>query len=790
MNRPCSISGRVLAVGFLLFVALPVFGVAQRPQERFASWSRPGFPPAEYQARRTRLMELLRRGGGGVFLIPSGSGSTTGDTFRQADNFLYFTGLELPKSMLWVDGDRGAILLFTPDRDPRWENSARPNDFPGRLLGADPAVRTLAAVDSVLPADSLAPWLDRLARTGRPLWLDRAGAVGGRPALIPEEGFTPDLEVRLAMAARYPHHTVRDGSAIIARLRMVKSPAEVAAIGKSVDAAMVAMRRAVAGAQAGVTERTLIGQFEAECRREGAARVPFTPIVKSGPNALWPWRILASHYDRRDRALASGDMVIFDVGCELDYYASDLGRSFPVGGRFSPAQRRAVELVTTVSDSILAAIRPGVTFAALQRTALAAIPQAERRFMQTGSYFGHHIGLSAGDPSNLEAPLATGMVFTVEPWYYNHGTGIAAFIEDNVVVTDAGVRVLSAALPRAAAELERMIGGGGPEPSSVPALPEPLTNHAVAGGVILGRWQIFAMLGVDSTKRWRGIHPRGWTWREGADGWRELPPVPGPLGRLAATAQVVRGRVYLFGGYTVDSSAAERSVPAVDIYDPALDRWTAGAPIPVPVDDAVSGVYRDSLIYLVSGWHDSDNVRNVQVYDVAADRWSTGTSILGAGVFGHGGGIAGDRAVYIDGAIRNTGAPRYVNQPQSWLGSLSPGHPDSVAWRRLADHPGPARYRPAVGSCGPYVVFAGGTDNPYNYNGIGYDGQPSKPLAEVMALDTRTGEWRALAPAPVATMDHRGLLIRGDTAWIVGGMQSDQRVRAEVTRWTLGICPP
>lgn len=324
----------------------------------------------------------------------------------------------------------------------------------------------------------------------------------------------------------------------------------------------------------------------------------------------------------------------------------------------------------------------------------------------------------------------------------------------------------------------------------VAPLPLPISNHAVTAGRVDGTWQVFAMLGIDSTKRWSGISRRTWAWRSRARTWRELPPVPGPVGRLAATAQVVRGRVYLFGGYTVDSAGGERSVPAVDIYDARQNRWTAGAPIPVPVDDAVSGVYRDSLVYLVSGWHDTDNVRDVQIYDVVQNRWASATPVPGPGVFGHSGAITGNQIVFIDGARRNAGHPRFVNEPQSWIGTIQPSRPDSIVWQKLNAHPAPVRYRSASGSCGPFVLFAGGTDNPYNYNGIGYDSIPSVPLASVMALDTRDGRWRMLSDAPKATMDHRGLVVRGSSALILGGMQREQRVASDVVRWTPGICLP
>ena len=430
---------------------------AQRAAERFTDWTRRPFPAAEYAARRAALLAATARTGGGIVLVPSGAGVSGGDSFRQSDGFLYFTGLELPQSVLWLDADRGTSILYLPDRDSRWESATRPNDFPGRALGSDPAVRAFAAIDSLAPIESLAPALARLDRAGGRAWLDLGDdGIARRPRVIPQEGFSPEREMALALAAEYPQILVRGNHAVVAALRMVKSPNEVAAIARAVDAAAAAMRAVVPAATPGATEWALIGAYEGACRRAGAQRLPFTPIIKSGPNALWPWRVLASHYDRRARTLRAGEIVIFDVGCEIDGYVSDIGRTFPVGGRFTPAQRFAVELVRAVSDSILKAIRPGITLGDLQQVAEAAMPAAERRYMQTGSFFGHHIGLASGDPSVLDAPLAPGMVFTVEPWYYNHDAGVSAFIEDNVVVTATGARVLSASLPRSAAGLERL----------------------------------------------------------------------------------------------------------------------------------------------------------------------------------------------------------------------------------------------------------------------------------------------------------------------------------------------
>lgn len=319
-------------------------------------------------------------------------------------------------------------------------------------------------------------------------------------------------------------------------------------------------------------------------------------------------------------------------------------------------------------------------------------------------------------------------------------------------------------------------------------LPARVTNNAVASGRIGQDWWIFSALGVDTTRRWSGITRQAAAWTSVTKRWRLLPDVPGPHGRLAATAQVVRGRFYLFGGYTVDSAGNERSLPNVDIFDPGANRWQRGADTPLAVDDAVSGVYRDSLVYLVSGWHDTDNVQDVQLYDVVRNRWSVGTKIPGPGVFGHSGGLAGMTLVYVDGAVRQSGPVKYRLQPQTWVGTIDAARPTTIAWRAGPPHDGLPLYRAAVGRCGERIVFAGGTHNPYNYNGIGYDGVASTPLAAVHAFDTRRLAWAVLAPLATPTMDHRGLAMVGDSGWVVGGMREGQRVDDATVAAALGAC--
>jgi Xaa-Pro aminopeptidase len=158
--------------------------------------------------------------------------------------------------------------------------------------------------------------------------------------------------------------------------------------------------------------------------------------------------------------MRSGELVVFDVGCELDHYASDVGRTLPVWGKFNPDQRRVLQMEVSVADAMIAAIRPGATLAQVQAAGMARVPEADRAFMQAPLYFGHHVGLSASDPSIDAALLEPGMVLTVEPWYYNRTGNLAAFTEDMVLVTATGAENLTAALPRTPEALEAVVTNG------------------------------------------------------------------------------------------------------------------------------------------------------------------------------------------------------------------------------------------------------------------------------------------------------------------------------------------
>ena len=321
-------------------------------------------------------------------------------------------------------------------------------------------------------------------------------------------------------------------------------------------------------------------------------------------------------------------------------------------------------------------------------------------------------------------------------------------------------------------------------------LPLPLANNAVAAATIAGRVHLFTFLGLGPGRDFRAITTRAFALAPGSAAWERLPDVPGPVGRLAATAQAIGPRVYVFGGYAVAADGKETTSPATDIYLVAERRYLRGAEAPVPLDDSVSGVWRDRLIYLVSGWSTDRTVTTVQAYDTDADRWIAATSIPGTPVFGHAGGLVDDTLVYCGGAkMLGAATPKYGISADCYRGDINPADPAVISWRAIASPPGPARYRAAAGPVRTPtltgIMFVGGTANPYNYNGLGYDGRPSEPESSSWIYDTVRDAWVAGPVLDTPAMDHRGLVSAADTWWVVGGMTRGQAVWAGVTRLTL-----
>ncbi len=325
---------------------------------------------------------------------------------------------------------------------------------------------------------------------------------------------------------------------------------------------------------------------------------------------------------------------------------------------------------------------------------------------------------------------------------------------------------------------------------SLPPLPVPITNNAVTAVTVGDSEYLVSFAGIGSGLKHSDTHARTFVFSSTGDDWVEHAPVPGGVGRLAATAASVRELAYVFGGYSVADDGSEVSMPWVHSFNPQTGVFTELSPMPVPVDDAVSVAYQNRYIYLISGWHDLGNINLVQRYDTDSDSWTQATPIPGTTLFGHAGGIVGSNIVYCDGVavLPHADGPRsFAASDECWLGTIDGDHSRRIDWRPIEAHPGPPRYRMAAAGVSESnaVFFLGGSENPYNFDAMGYDGKPSEPAQHGLLLNLSTLQWQIITQNSTASMDHRRLVPFNDGWVTVGGMLSEQVVTDTVRKYLL-----
>ncbi len=443
-------------ISSIFFFSFLSFLHAQTPQQSYFEWTELPFSKEELTQRRSNLVSQLKiQNKTGLVLIPAKDGFSYGETFRQLDDFYYFTGLELPNAILAIEIANGNTIVFAPEMDLRFHSNSRPNDFPGRPLLKDPEI----AAKSGLILNNIDDFSSFVSSKTSTSILVNNGREGNIVFASTEYIAThsPNQVLMQALKTKHNISIFENSYKAIAEVRMIKSAAEIEIMKKASSITVKSIKEAAKSIQPGIDERYLEGVLEGHYKKLGAQRLAFGSIIKSGPNSLWPWRILATHYNRRNRIMKAGDLVVFDVGCEYNNYVSDIGRTFPVSGKFTPRQREILTMEVGVADQIIAYIKPGITFKDIRKLTDKIIPEDAKEYMQVGLFFGHHLGLSTGDPDLPEAVLKPGMIFTVEPWYYNHDEQLSVFTEDIVLITENGCEVLSKNLPRTPEALEELM---------------------------------------------------------------------------------------------------------------------------------------------------------------------------------------------------------------------------------------------------------------------------------------------------------------------------------------------
>ncbi|HEX8354400.1 MAG TPA: Xaa-Pro aminopeptidase [Pyrinomonadaceae bacterium] len=430
---------------------------------------------------RPQLAEFMRRmEPESVAIIPAAREVTRShDTeyrFRQDSDFYYLTGFREPDAIAVVaPGREKPLTLFVRPRDREKEI------WNGRRAGVEGAKSSYGA-DEAFAVEEFDAKLVELLDGARSLYY-RLGA--GNAEL--DQTLIRQLS-RMRMMGRRgvrPPQTIIDPGTLIHEMRLVKSDEEVALMQRSADIASEAHREAMRAARPGMREYEVDALIEYVFRRSGAAAPAYNSIVGSGANAT----IL--HYVDNDAELRDGDLLLVDAGAEYEGFASDITRTFPVNGRFTGAQRDVYQLVLDCQEECVRMVRPGVTLDEMHRRSVEILTEGlvrlgllkgePSKLIEGEEYkrfymhrLGHYLGMDVHDAGayHLDGeprPVEPGMVMTVEPGLYiaedaedipDKYRGIGVRIEDDVLVTADGYRVLTDKAPKQVEEIETLMAEG------------------------------------------------------------------------------------------------------------------------------------------------------------------------------------------------------------------------------------------------------------------------------------------------------------------------------------------
>ncbi len=432
-------------------------------------------PKAEYARRRKALMEQMEPNS--IAILPAAAVAIRNrdveHVYRQDSDFQYLSGFPEPEAVIVLIPGReyGEYVLFCRERNPErelWDGLRAGQDGAMREYGADDAF-PITDIDDILP-----------------------GLIEGRDRVYSSMGSNPEFDRHVMewinvirskahLGAQPPKEFVALDH-LLHDMRLYKSAAEVKVIREAAQISARAHVRAMQASRAGLYEFSLEAELDYEFRKGGAKMPAYGSIVASGRNAC----IL--HYQENDAPLKDGDLVLIDAGCEIDCYASDITRTFPVSGKFSAEQKAIYEVVLKSQEAAFAAIKPGnhwnqaheatvrvitegLVELGLLRGAVDELIAAEAYKAFYMHRAGHWLGMDVHDVGEYKVGgewrvLEAGMALTVEPGIYvspdnqtvaKKWRGIGVRIEDDVVVTKKGCEILTGDVPKTVAEIEALM---------------------------------------------------------------------------------------------------------------------------------------------------------------------------------------------------------------------------------------------------------------------------------------------------------------------------------------------
>lgn len=438
------------------------------------------FPPEEFAARRSRVMERV---GDGVAILQGAAEYPAYVKFRQNNQFFYLTGVEVPRAIVVIDGKSKKTTLFVQPRDERAERSEGPVLTPG------PEAEHLTAIDSVRPRGEFAAVLGALAADGRTLYLPfRPEALNAatpqytkahaeKSAADPWDGRRSREQAFLdAVRSKAPNAPVKDLDPILDEMRLVKSAREIATMRESTRIAGLAMMEAMRAAHPGMYEYEIEAIGDYVFKRHNAYGFAYFGLVAAGRNASWP------HYHAGQARLKDGDLVLFDYAPDYMYYASDVTRMFPANGHWSADQRELYSVYLKMYQALMTSIKPNVeprvimidagrkmqtivstfSFSSEKNRAAAQRFAEGYRDPRPNAMLGHWIGMEVHDVTAPYTALKPGMMFTIEPALTIPEDRVYIRLEDAIVITATGYENMSAFVPVEPDAIEKLMAEESP----------------------------------------------------------------------------------------------------------------------------------------------------------------------------------------------------------------------------------------------------------------------------------------------------------------------------------------
>ena len=415
------------------------------------SAERMGYPPEEFSARRARLAKVLQRG---TLVMFGATSASPGVRFRQDNDFFYLTGNESLNAVLVMDAASGDSHLFLP------KLTAAQIRYEGSNWLEEPNAAGAHGFRTIQALQALPEFLARRRGTsdGDTLWTrlserdevnfgrDDSAIANARRLVNPFAQHPTEDALRVAaLRERFPYYKVQDVIPHLDRLRLIKTPREIEILRYNGRISAEALGRAIRATAPGRYEYELEAEATYWLAKHGMQGAAYPAIVGSGPMGN-QW-----HYEDNGRQMKAGELVVMDYAGSLDHLTVDITRTWPVSGQFSDAQLEAYQTTLEAQKAIIAAIKPGVTRATVQKI-------AEDIFRKQGfdpryAYVGHYVGLSVHDVGDWSLPFEAGMTMAIEPIIDIPDQQLHIRVEDTILVTPAGAEILSSGVPKEVNEL-------------------------------------------------------------------------------------------------------------------------------------------------------------------------------------------------------------------------------------------------------------------------------------------------------------------------------------------------